>query len=174
MGQSCPHSNVRSAWRAPIPRSLLALECLLLFGGMPLACRFSPVRVPALPVLWLLCAYAAWQLLTTQGFDRTRLWNLKPLADHAGAILAVFAAAAFAIWLGVRSFVPQFQWSFVGTRPALWAAVMVGYPVLSVYPQALVYRACFFERYAPLSAMRRSSPSLGPSLGPSHGPPHGY
>lgn len=27
---------------------------------------------------------------------------------------------------------------------------MIAYPVLSVYPQGLLYRAFFFERYAPL------------------------
>ena len=133
-----------------MPRSLLVLECLALFGVLPLAYRFShrfvAVQVPALPVLWLVCAYAAWQLLTTKSFDRTRLWNLQPLADHAGAILAIFAAAALAIWLGVRWAAPELQWSFVRSRPTLWAVVMVAYPVLSVYPQALLYRAFFFER----------------------------
>ena len=35
----------------PMPRFLLILELLLLFVALPLAYRFSPVRVPALPVL---------------------------------------------------------------------------------------------------------------------------
>lgn len=46
-----------------MPRSLLALECLLLFAVLPPAYRYSPVRIPALPILWLVGAYAAWQLL---------------------------------------------------------------------------------------------------------------
>jgi hypothetical protein len=133
-----------------MPRSLLVLECLLLFVVLPLAYRFSPVRVPALPLLWLVCSYAAWQLLRDPGFDRTRLWNLQPLADHAGVILSVFAVAAVAIWLGVRWLAPQLEWNLVRARPALWAVVMVLYPVLSVYPQSLLYRAFFFERYAAL------------------------
>jgi hypothetical protein len=130
--------------------SLLVLECLLLFVVLPLAYRFSPVRIPALPLLWLVSAYAAWQLLRDPGFDRARLWNLQPLAVHAGVILCVFAVAALGMWLGVRRFAPQLEWSFVRTRPVLWAVVMAAYPVLSVYPQALLYRAFFFERYAPL------------------------
>ena len=62
----------------------------------------------------------------------------------------IFAVAALAIWLGVRLFAPELQWSFVRRNPALWALVMVLYPVLSVYPQGVVYRAFFFERYGAL------------------------
>jgi hypothetical protein len=133
-----------------MPRSLLVLEFLLLFVVLPLAYRFSPVRIPALPLLWLACAYAAWQLLRDPSFDRTRLWNLQPLVAHGGIILSIFAVAAPAIWLCVHRFAPQLEWSLVRSRPALWAVVMAAYPVLSVYPQSLLYRAFFFERYAPL------------------------
>jgi uncharacterized protein len=133
-----------------MPRSLLILECLLLFVALPLAYRFCPLRIPALPLLWLVSAYATWQLLRDPGFDRTRLWNLQPLGAQAGVILAIFAVAALAIWLGVRWLAPALEWNMVRQRPVLWAVVMVAYPVLSVYPQALLYRAFFFERYAAL------------------------
>jgi len=133
-----------------MPRSLLVLEFLLIFIVLPLAYRLSVVRIPALPLLWLVSAYAGWQLLRDPGFDRAQLWNLQPLAVHASIIVTIFAVAALGIWLGVRRFAPQLEWSFVRTRPVLWAVVMVAYPVLSVYPQGLVYRAFFFERYAPL------------------------
>ena len=35
-------------------------------------------------------------------------------------------------------------------HPGFWAVVMVAYPVVSVYPQGLLYRAFFFDRYAAL------------------------
>jgi membrane protease YdiL (CAAX protease family) len=34
--------------------------------------------------------------------------------------------------------------------PALWIAVMFIYPLLSVWPQEMVYRAFIYNRYAPL------------------------
>jgi membrane protease YdiL (CAAX protease family) len=83
-------------------------------------------------------------------FDRAKLWNLGQLPGRLGVILGIFAVVAFAIWLGVRRFAPDLEWSFVRQHPALWAVVMVAYPVLSVYPQGLLYRAFFFERYATL------------------------
>jgi membrane protease YdiL (CAAX protease family) len=133
-----------------MPRSALLLEFLLLFLALPLAYRFSPVRIPALPLLWLVSGYALWQLLHDPQFDRTRLWNPAPLASHAVSILAIFTLVALLIWLGVRRYTPQLEWSFVRQHPAFWGLVMVAYPVLSVYPQGLLYRAFFFQRYAAL------------------------
>lgn len=131
-------------------RSLLAFEFLLLFVALPLAYRFSPVRIPALPLLWLVTAYAAWLLLRDPQFDRIRFWNATPLAPHLAAILGIFAVAAFVLWFGVHRFAPQLEWSFMRSNPGFWAIVMVAYPVLSVYPQGLIYRAFFFERYSAL------------------------
>ncbi len=116
-------------------RTLLALEFLALFVALPPAYRFSPVRLPPLPVLWAVAGYALWQLLRDPHFDRSRLWNARPLTSHLGLILGIFAVTALAIWLGVHRFAPQLEWSFVRRNPAIWAIVMVAYPVLSVYPK---------------------------------------
>jgi len=131
-------------------RTALVLEFLLLFVVLPLAYRFSPVRIPALPLLWVVAGYAWWQLLRDPSFDRTKLWNLAPLPGRMGAILAAFVVVALLLWLGVRRFAPELEWSFVRQHPVFWAVVMVLYPVVSVYPQGLLYRAFFFERYAAL------------------------
>jgi membrane protease YdiL (CAAX protease family) len=131
-------------------RTALILEFLALFVALPLGYRFSPVRVPALPLLWVVAAYAWVQLLRDPRFDRAHLWNFAPLPGRLGAILAVFAVVALLLWLGVRSFAPELEWSLVRQHPGFWAVVMVAYPVLSVYPQGLLYRAFFFERYAGL------------------------
>ena len=44
------------------------------------------------------------------------------------------------------------------TRPGLWAVILVLYPVVSVYPQELVYRVWFFHRYRP--ALGGEGPAL--------------
>lgn len=133
-----------------MPRSALILEFLLLFLALPLAYRFSPVRIPALPLLWVVAGYALWQLLTDPRFDRSRLWNAGALPGQLAVILAIFLFVALGLWLGVRWLAPGLEWSFVRQHPAFWAVVMVAYPVLSVYPQGVLYRAFFFERYAGL------------------------
>jgi len=78
------------------------------------------------------------------------LWKIGQLPARLPAILGIFAVVAFALWLGVRWWAPELGWSFVREHPAFWAVVMVGYPVLSVYPQGVLYRAYVFERYAGL------------------------
>lgn len=133
-----------------MPRFALIVEFLILFVALPLAYRFSPVRVPALPVLWVAATYAWWQLLRNPHFNRAFLWNPGALSGQWKGILLIFVAAAFAIWLGVHHFAPRLEWAFLRRSPAFWAVVMALYPVLSVYPQALLYRAFFFERYAAL------------------------
>ncbi|MGA2216749.1 MAG: CPBP family intramembrane glutamic endopeptidase [Terracidiphilus sp.] len=133
-----------------MPPSALILEFLLLFVGLPLGYRFSPVQIPALPLLWVVVGYAWWQLLRDSRFERAKLWNIGELPGRLGVILAIFAVSAVSIWLGVRRFTPELEWSFVRRSPVFWAVVMVAYPVLSVYPQGLLYRAFFFERYPTL------------------------
>jgi membrane protease YdiL (CAAX protease family) len=128
-------------------RPVLLLEFVLLFVALPLGYRFSPWHLPALPLLWLVAGYALWRLLAGPEFNRVRLWNPKALRGRLLAILPLFGVSALALWLGVRHYAPALEWNMVRESPAFWALVMVVYPVLSVYPQGLLYRAFFFERY---------------------------
>ena len=75
-------------------RFWLVVELLLIFVGLPLAYRFSPVRIPALPLLWVVAGYAWWQLSRDERFDAGRLWNAAPLVGRMGGILAIFGVAA--------------------------------------------------------------------------------
>jgi membrane protease YdiL (CAAX protease family) len=133
-----------------MPRSLLLLELFVLFVALPLAYRFAPFRIPALPVLWVVSIYAWWQLTIDLTFNRSLWWNADPLASHAVAILALFAVVALALWIGVHLFAPQLEWSLIRKSPVSWVLVMLLYPILSVYPQGILYRAFFLHRYASL------------------------
>ena len=131
-------------------RAVLIFELVVLFVGLPLAYGFSPVRVPALPLLWLVAGYAWWQLARDSSFDRRRLWNIAPLGSQLGGILSIFLVVAVVLWVGVHWLAPGLEWSFARQHPAFWALVMVLYPVASVYPQGILYRAFFQHRYAGL------------------------
>ena len=131
-------------------RSALLLEFLLLFVILPLGYRFSPVRIPALPLLWVVAEYAWWQLRRDPDFNSAKLWNAGELPSRLGSILVIFAVVALAVWFAVRRITPELEWSLPRRNPTFWAIVMLAYPVLSVYPQGLLYRAFIFERYASL------------------------
>ena len=142
----CTEPVARPAMR----RIALGAEFLLLFVGLPLGYRFSPVEIPPLPLLWVVAGYALWRLLRDPGFDRERLWNSGTLPRRLPSILGIFVAWALGMLWGVRQFAPDLEWSLVRPHPLFWAVVMVAYPVLSVYPQGVLYRAFFFERYQAL------------------------
>ncbi len=84
-------------------RSALLVEFLVLYVALPLAYRFSPVRIPALPVLWAVAGYALWRLLADGQFDRGKLWNAAQFHGRLSVpILATFTVVALLIWIGVR------------------------------------------------------------------------
>src|SRR5208337_5365209 len=129
---------------------LLSLEFSALFAGVPLLIYYR--FLPTLPIPYLLfAALAAFLVLRSDpSFDFSQLasWNgvrsqLLPLLVRDAVFLALLGIA-------VRVFAPQFLFSFLKRAPGLWALVMLLYPLVSVYPQELIYRAFFFHRYQPL------------------------
>jgi len=54
------------------------------------------------------------------------------------------------IGAGVWLFAPERLLVIVRRAPLVWAAIMVLYPLVSVYSQEVLFRAFFFERYRPL------------------------
>jgi hypothetical protein len=125
-------------------------EMILLFVLLPLALRFRLIHVPPIPALWAVAAYCLYRLLHDAAFNRKLLWNPEVLAPSATQILCVFAVCALTVGAAVYFFVPARLFIFVRRAPAFWALVMLLYPVLSVYPQGIIYRTFFFERYRPL------------------------
>src|SRR5579859_271186 len=129
-------------------RAALITESFLLFVALPLAYRFAPGPVPALPVLWAVALYSYWQLRRDATFDRSRLWNSKPFMGQLLSILAMFLVVALLIYAGVRVFAPSLLFNLVRAKPQVWATLMVLYPILSVYPQGVIYRSFLMHRYA--------------------------
>ena len=128
----------------------LIVEMIALFVVLPLAFRFRLIPVPPIPALWILTAYCLYRLLSDAAFNRKLLWNPDVLPAASLKILAVFAGCALVVGAGVYFLAPQLLFNFVRRNPVFWAIVMVLYPVLSVYPQGIVYRAFFLERYRAL------------------------
>jgi membrane protease YdiL (CAAX protease family) len=139
----------RSEDRSRHSRLFLLSEFLLLFLGIPLALFFGlATRLPPLPILWAVATYALVVLLRDPAFDCRQLWNIAPLRQQLPQILALFLAAAAIVTILVRQYAPDLF--LVLTHPRTWALILVAYPLFSVYPQALLYRAFFFHRYRPL------------------------
>ena len=128
-------------------RLLLLLEYFLLFAGLPVAYVLDWVPVPVIPALWLLAAIFLSVLLAAPDFERRRLWNGEHLRRRLRSAAFPFVLAAPLLALLTAVYAPERLLGFVRREPLLWAAVMVLYPVLSAYPQGIIYRAFIFHRY---------------------------
>jgi uncharacterized protein len=134
--------------------SRLIAEFLFLFLLLPLGFRFKPFPFPLIPALWLIAAYCFYRLWQDPSFDRSLLWNRQVLPRYLAQILLIFSVLALLITAGVFFLQPERLFILVRKMPVLWAIVMVLYPVLSVYPQGIVYRAFLFHRYRNLFSHR--------------------
>jgi membrane protease YdiL (CAAX protease family) len=130
--------------------ALLAIEFFLLFFAGPTLFAVTRHRIPAIPSLWALTAFCLFILLRDPRFDPHRLWNPASLRPYTAEILSLFVlVAAVGIALVLR-FAPALFLVLPRSHPRLWGLLMVFYPVLSVYPQGIVYRAFLFDRYREL------------------------
>ena len=103
------------------------------------------------PALWAVAA-AAWGVLWRDARVRPHgFWariDWVRARAHAKAVGGRFVCAAGLITGGLLWLEPDRFLSFPVEQPLFWIAVMILYPVLSVYPQELLYRRYFFHRFA--------------------------
>lgn len=127
----------------------LALEFSVVFVGFPLLIYFRVLPNYPIPYL-LLAALAAYLMLRFDpGFHFGRpAWSA--VRPYVRQLLLRDALFLVLLGIGVWLFGREFLFSLIKRAPVLWAVVMLLYPLLSVYPQELLYRAFFFHRYQPL------------------------
>ncbi len=127
--------------------AVLAIEFLLLFIALPTLFAYTRHRIPAIPALWALLAYCLFVLQRDPGFDRRQMWDTAGLRQNAPAILILFAVVTVIGIALVLRYAPEAFLDFPRSNPRFWSLIMVLYPVLSVYPQGIVYRTFVFDRY---------------------------
>jgi hypothetical protein len=118
------------------------------FVLIPLALKQRWVPVPPIPLLILFALDGFLLVRGDAGFPAAALTGWP--AEGMRPVLLRTAILCGVIGLGVWCFAPARLFDFVRTNPLLWSAVMILYPLLSVYPQEFLYRAFFFHRYRPL------------------------
>lgn len=135
--------------RVPVGRSI---ECAALFLIAPtlLAAFMRPGLV--FPAIWTLGLICLLMLVFDPTFDRARLWNARAASAGLGCVLLRFLACSAALAALLWAIEPARLLDLPRRNPAVWAVVMIGYPVLSVYAQEVAFRAFFFHRYAPVFA----------------------
>jgi len=130
---------------------ILLIEFLLLFAGAPLLILQLRDRWLTLGLLW---AGAAGALLYDRKSNHDVIQAARPVPHNIKNILLRFAVLAPILTAVTWMAVPGWFLSFPRERPGLWLLVMILYPVLSVWPQEMIYRAFIYRRYAPLFGTR--------------------
>lgn len=131
-------------------RILLSIEFLILFAGAPALILYMRDRMLMFALLWG-GALAVWVFLRHRyGLNHAADWNWQGFREGAGHVLMRFALVASMLALAAWWFMPDRFLEMPLQRPQLWFMIMMLYPVLSVWPQEVIYRAFLMRRYEPL------------------------
>lgn len=135
--------------RAAASAGRLWAELCALYLGIPLLMAFVLPPDAVWTVIPAATALSLALLAATPGFRWRELaegpWLPAPRAFAAFAALCALGAAAVVLTLRPVAFLGLPRYA-----PELWLTVLTLYPMLSAYPQEVMYRALFFRRYGVL------------------------
>lgn len=130
----------------PASHARLWIEFTALFIGVPILMTVFFGHYSLFGAIWALAAVSFVLLRMTPGWDWRTLFAGPVLANWKVVVLYAAATAAicvaFVFWL-----VPERFLELPTHRTNLWIVIMVGYPIASAWPQEVIFRALFFERY---------------------------
>ncbi|MCE7006329.1 CPBP family intramembrane metalloprotease [Kibdelosporangium philippinense] len=141
-GDTQRKSNLRKVY--------LAAEYALVFFGVVVFYTLLFSGANPIPLLVVLGVAAVFYLLRSPSFDRGSLWRPGRLPAELPSIAFLWFITAVGSTVVVLFTRPDLFLGFPRTEPVMWGFVMVLYPVLSVYPQELIFRAFMFQRYQPI------------------------
>ena len=123
---------------------------MLFFLGPMVYLAASPGAGVLFPALWAWAVFSLVVLLRDRSFSRRELWNAAGLRRSWWPMLARFLVLGGLLTLAVWLATPDRLFDLPRRKPSLWLAIMILYPLLSVYPQEVIFRAFMFQRYRPL------------------------
>ena len=135
--------------RALPSRLQLWSECTALFVGVPVLMLIFLGQYSLFLTVWIMAGIALGLLLLSPGFEISLLF--KGFSRRGWWILLGFAAiTTVTTLLTVLLIVPERLFELPRNRTALWLMILLLYPPVSAWPQELIFRTLFFERYGSL------------------------
>jgi len=128
----------------------LWLELLGIYVAIPFLMYQRMLPNWPIPFLLLGVIWALFVLRSDSSFDQQLLVRRDRIGSGFRNVLLIDIPLLLLLGLAVRQFAPEMLFSLIKDVPWLWLLVMLLYPLFSVYPQELMYRAYFFHRYKPL------------------------
>lgn len=134
----------------------LCAEFFLVFLAMPVALAVLKPGNALYSILWITTILSVFWLMR-HGWNFKQDWNWQAVTRPVmRSIFIKYIPLCIALTLFAYFTIPEHLFRFPLTRPGMWMAVMVFYPILSVIPQEVLFRSYFFRRYATLFTTERS------------------
>lgn len=130
-------------------RIRLWIEFATLFAGVPLAMSATFGLYPLFPVIIALAGVSCLLLQITPGWKWKMLWKGPVLGEWRIILLYILATLATCLAV-VFINIPERFLEIPLNRTGLWVMIMVLYPLVSAFPQEIIFRSLFFERYGVL------------------------
>jgi membrane protease YdiL (CAAX protease family) len=130
-------------------RNRKLVEFLILFIFIPVMLIFINHIAGRLiiPVLLITSFILFKQLQKDPAFDRHSLWKGRLNKKEIKRIFYRFIPGALLLGVLTYFFLPDLFLVFPKEAPGFWLLVMILYPLVSVYPQELIFRTYIFHRY---------------------------
>ncbi|GAA0489959.1 hypothetical protein Ade02nite_24580 [Paractinoplanes deccanensis] len=139
------------------------MEYLLLFYGVAGAYIVADIPGGPIPVLLLAAALVVVSLRRT----KVPLLAAAALRPALPRVLALWAVVSLAAVAAVALLDRSHLFDLPREQPWLWLAICAGYPLLSVYPQELLYRGFLMHRY-PFGGGARAAAASAAAFGFAH------
>jgi uncharacterized protein len=131
--------------------AFLYIESYLIFICLPMVAHYASMRLPMFVSLWCLSVFCMVYLSKVEGIRFRKEWNWPAVNRlNLKSMLIRFALLAPLLTGLTWILMPERFFAFPTQRPSMWALVMLLYPLLSVFPQEILYRSYFFTRYKSL------------------------
>lgn len=133
----------------------LSFEFIFLFLAVPTLVFYNLIPFSKIGLLLFFTLFTAFILWRDDRFNRKKLWNTRGLCKAARGILLRFIPAAVILTLLILMLEPNKLFNMVCHDFQAWIFVVITYPLLSVYPQEVIYRGFIFHRYEALFPKQR-------------------
>jgi len=125
-----------------------SLEVITLYIVFPLLFLWDVFNFPIMLILVPVGLTVFFFLKRDSSFDNTLFINWENGKRYLKPMLWGFLAAAAIMFITGYLVEPSNMFLLVKEKPWLLLIISIFYPLFSVIPQALIYRALFFHRYA--------------------------
>ena len=136
--------------RVPWKKIRLAAELILFYIGGPLLFYYGIWNFTFMAVLIVMGALAGFLLYYDKTYPTRYLVNLRAFRRQLPNIFRFFLPTALLMALAVWLYNDSWLVVLPKNHPWLWLFVMIAYPLFSIVPQAILYRAFFIHRYKDL------------------------